>query len=83
MGPNSSNSATTPTRKNLCDVKIRYSPFKKAYNKYKNVLMKEYKFGLLSLELKKSTDIDEDAYYKVFLDIIKEDSSISEKLGIV
>jgi hypothetical protein len=45
--------------------------------------VKEFKFGLLSLELKKSTDTNKDTYYKEFLDIIKEDSSISEKLGFL
>ncbi len=45
MGLNSSNSTTTPTRKNLRDVKVRYSPIKKAFNKYYNVFIKEFKFG--------------------------------------
>jgi ABC-type sulfate transport system substrate-binding protein len=62
IGPNSSNSATASTRKNLHDVKVRYSPITKAYNKYNNVFVKEFKFGLLSLKSKNSTDTYKDAY---------------------
>jgi hypothetical protein len=62
---------------------VIYSPVKKVYYKYNDVFVKEYKFGFLSLELKKSTDTNEDAYYKEFLDIIKDDSSISEKLWFI
>ena len=35
------------------NVKFKYSPQKKNLNKYHRVFVKEFKFGLLSLQLKK------------------------------
>jgi hypothetical protein len=40
-------------RKKVENVKFKYSPQKKNLNKYNQVFVKEYKFGLLSLQLKK------------------------------
>jgi len=68
----SSNKAS-PVRKSLNDVKVKYSPVEKQNNKYNNVFVKGYKFGLMSLEFKKFSDPDEDAYYKDFLDLLDTD----------
>ena len=38
---------------------------------------------MLSLTLKKGTNITEDAYFKDFIDILDEDPSIAEKLNII
>jgi hypothetical protein len=46
-------SKASPARKSLGDVKVKYSPVKKSNNKHNNVFVKGYKFGLMSLELKK------------------------------
>jgi hypothetical protein len=35
------------------------------------------------LELKKSTDPNEDAYFKDFLDILDTDAVVSEELGVI
>ena len=40
-------------RKKVESVKFKYSPQKRNLNKYNQVFVKEYKFGLLSLQLKK------------------------------
>ena len=40
-------------RKKVENVKFKYSPQKKNLNKYNQVFVKEFKFGLLSLQLKK------------------------------
>jgi hypothetical protein len=56
IGPYSSYYASAPARKNLHDIKIRYFSIKKAFNKYNNVFVKEFKLEFLSLELKRSTD---------------------------
>ncbi len=37
----------------------------------------------MSLQLKQSTNKEEDAYFKDFLDNLDNDSSIAEKLGII
>jgi hypothetical protein len=65
----SSNKAS-PARKSLNDVKVKYSPVKKQNNKYNNVFVKGYKFGLMTLEFKKFSDPNEDAYFKDFLDLL-------------
>jgi hypothetical protein len=39
--------------KKVENVKFKYSPQKKNLNKYNQVFVKEFKFGLLSLQLKK------------------------------
>jgi len=62
-----SHSKQSPVRKSLNDVKVKYSPAKKQNNKYNNVFVRGYKFGLMTLEFKKFSDPDEDAYYKDFL----------------
>jgi len=65
----SSNKAS-PVRKSLNDVKVKNSPVKKHTNKYNNVFVKGYKFGLMTLEFKKFSDPNEDAYFKDFLDLL-------------
>ena len=59
-----------PARKSLNDVKVKYSPVKKSNNKHNNVFVKGYKFGLMTLEFKKFSDPNEDAYYKDFIYLI-------------
>ena len=51
-----SHSKQSPVRKSLNDVKVKYSPAKKQNNKYKNVFVRGYKFGLMTLEFKKFSD---------------------------
>jgi len=70
-------------RKNLDDGKVKYSPVKKSSNKHNIVFIREYKFGLLVLELKKSTDPKEDAYIKDFIDVLESDDRVSENLKIL
>ena len=48
-----SHSKQSPVRKSLNDVKVKYSPAKKQNNKYNNVFVRGYKFGLMTLEFKK------------------------------
>jgi hypothetical protein len=55
----------------------------KSSNKHNNVFVKGYKFGLMSLEFKKSSDFNEDACYKNFLDLLDINPKISEDLGII
>jgi hypothetical protein len=43
-------------RKKVESVKFKYSPQKRNLNKYNQVFVKEYKFGLLSLQLKKGNN---------------------------
>jgi hypothetical protein len=78
----SSNKAS-PARKSLNDVKVKYSPVKKQNSKYNNVFVKGYKFGLMTLEFKKFSDPNEDAYFKDFLDILDTDSKVGNDLGII
>ncbi len=52
----------SPVRKRLNDVKVKQSPVKKQNNKYNNVFVKGYKFGLMTLEFKKFSDPYEDVY---------------------
>ena len=70
----------SPVRKSLNDVKVKYSPAKKQNNKYNNVQFRGYKFGLMTLEFKKFSDPNEDAYYKDFLDT---DPKVGNDLGII
>jgi hypothetical protein len=76
-------SKASPARKSLNDVKVKYSPVKKSNNKHNNVFVKGYKFGLMSLEVKKFSDFNEDAYYKDFLDVLDSNPKISQDLGII
>ena len=69
-----------PVRK---EVKTKFSPTKKNSNKFNHAYVTGYKFGLLSLTLKKGTNMTEDAYFKDFIDILDEDPSIAEKLNII
>lgn len=46
-----------PVRKTFNGVKIKYSPLKKFVQKHNQVFVKEYKFGLLSLTLKKGISL--------------------------
>ncbi len=69
-----------PNRK---DVKTKFSPTKKTSNKFNHAYVNGFKFGLLSLTLKKGNNMAEDAYYKDFIDILDEDPSIAEKLNII
>jgi len=73
----------SPACKSLSDVKVKYSPVKKQNNKYNNVFVKGYKFGLMTLEFKKFSDPDEDAYYKDFLDLLDSDPKVGNDLGII
>ena len=68
-----SHSKQSPVHKSLNDVKVKYSPAKKQSNKYNNVFVRGYKFGLMTLEFKKFSDPNEDAYYKDFLDLLDTD----------
>jgi hypothetical protein len=56
---------------------------KKSNYKHNNVLVKGYKFGLMMLEFKKSTDPNEDAYNKDFLDLLDSDPKVGNDLGII
>ena len=47
------------------------------------MFVKGYKFGLMSLEFKKFSDPNEDAYFKDFLDILDTDSKVGNDLGII
>jgi hypothetical protein len=76
-------SKASPARKSLGDVKVKCSPIKKSNNKHNNVFVKGYKFGLMSLEVKKFLDFNEDAYFKDFLDVLGSNPKISQDLGII
>jgi hypothetical protein len=78
-----SSNKTSPARKSLTDVKVKYSPVKKKNNKYNNVFVKGYKFGLMTLEFKKFSDPNEDAYYKDFLDLLDTDPKVGNDLSII
>ncbi len=52
-------------------------------NKYNNVFVRGYKFGLMTLEFKKFSDPNEDAYYKDFLDLLDTDPKVGNDLGII
>jgi hypothetical protein len=78
----SSNKAS-PARKSLNDIEVKYSPVKKQNNKYNNVFVKGYKFGLMTLEFKKFSDPNRDAYFKDFLDILNTDSKVGNDLSII
>jgi len=71
------------TRKKLTDVKYKYSPQKKSSNKFNQVFVKEYKFGLLSLILTKGSNVNIDAYFKDFADVLDSNPQVAESLGIV
>jgi hypothetical protein len=72
----------SPVRKSVNDVLVKYSPAKKQNNKYNNVFVRGYKFGLMTLEFKKFSDPNEDAYYKDFLDLLDTDPNVGNDLGI-
>jgi len=74
---------TLPARKDLGSIKHKFSPVKKMPSKHNNVFVKGFKFGLMCLELKKSTDPNEDTYLKDVLDILDTDAAISEELGVI
>jgi hypothetical protein len=78
-----SSNKTSPARKSLTDVKVKYSPVKKKNNKYNNVFVKGYKFGLMTFEFKKFSDPNEDAYYKDFLDLLDTDPKVGNDFGII
>jgi hypothetical protein len=73
----------SPARKSLNDVEVKYSPVKKSNNKHNNVFVKGYKFGLMTLEFNKFSDPNEDAYCKVFLDLLDTDPKVGNDLGII
>ena len=58
-----------PVRK---EVKTKFSPTKKNSNKFNHAYVTGYKFGLLSLTLKKGTNMTEDAYFKDFIDTLQK-----------
>ncbi len=64
-------------------MKTKFSPTKKSSNKFNHAYVNGYKFGLLSLTLKKGTNMTEDANFKDLIDILDEDASIAEKLNII
>jgi hypothetical protein len=66
---------TYPARKDLGSIKHKFSPVKKIPSKHNNVFVKGFKFGLMCLKLKKSTDPNEDKYIKDFLDVYVCESS--------
>jgi hypothetical protein len=74
---------TYPARKDLESIKHMFSPVKKMPSKFNNVFVKGFKFGLMCFELKKSTDPNEDTYFKDFLDILDTDANVSEELGVI
>jgi hypothetical protein len=78
-----SSNKTYPARKDLGSIQHKFSPMKKMPAKHNNVFVKGFKFGLMCLELKKSTDPNEDAYFKNFLDILDTDVFVSEELGVI
>jgi hypothetical protein len=47
------------------------------------VFVKGYKFGLMTLEFKKFSDPNKDAYFKDFLDILDTDSKVGNDLSII
>jgi hypothetical protein len=47
------------------------------------VFVKGYKFGLMTLEFKKCSDPNVDAYYKDFLDLLDTDPKVGNDLGII
>jgi hypothetical protein len=47
------------------------------------VFVKGYKFGLMSLQFKKFSDPNEDAYCKDFLDLLDTDPKVGNDLGII
>jgi hypothetical protein len=83
MPPKNNTVLSSPVRKKISEVKAKYSSIRRVSNKQNNVFAKEYHYGLMSLQLKKSTNKEEDAYFKDFLDNLDNDSSIAEKLGII
>jgi hypothetical protein len=78
-----SSNKVSPARKSLNDVKAKYYPVKKQNNKYNNVFVKGCKFGLMTLEFKKFSDPNEDAYFKDFLDILDTNSKVGNDLVII
>jgi hypothetical protein len=69
--------------KKIRTIHVKYSPVKKQNNKYNNVFVRGYKFGLMTLEFKKFSDQNEDAYYKDFLDLLDTDPKVGNDLGII
>lgn len=83
MTPKKETKSTFPTRKNLSEVKTKYSPLKRTNSNVNNAYVKGFKFGLMSLQLKKSFNPEEDAFFKNFEDDLNSDARIAEKLGII
>ena len=69
-----------PNRK---DLKNKFSPRNKTLNKFNHAYVNVFNFGLISLTLKKGTNMTEDDYSKDFIDILHEDTMIAEKLNII
>ena len=72
-----------PKRKKLSEVKTKYSPMRKNMNNVNNGYVKGYKFGLMSLQLKKSSNPDDDAFFKNFEDLLNDDPTVAKKLGVI
>lgn len=68
-------------RKNLNE--LTYSPAKKGSSKHNNVFLREYSFGVLVLECKKSSDPKEDAFLKTFIDALDDKPQLAKSLGII
>ena len=47
------------------------------------MFVRGYKLGLMTLEFKKFSDPNEDAYYKDFLDLLDTDLKVGNDLGII
>jgi CRISPR/Cas system CMR subunit Cmr6 (Cas7 group RAMP superfamily) len=55
MPPKSNIVISSHVRKKLSEVKAKYSSVRRVSNKQNNVFVKEVHYGLMSLQLKKST----------------------------
>jgi hypothetical protein len=72
-----------PPRKNIANVKHKYSPLKKLSSKHNIVYVQGFKFGLMTLTLKKGHNPTEDAFINDFLEKLDSEPNLSEVLGIL
>jgi hypothetical protein len=77
------NNESDPPRKKIVTTKLKYSPVKKISSKHNICFIEGFKFGLMSLSLKKGSNPSEDAFAKDFFDKLDNDPSVSEMLGII
>ncbi len=83
MAPKNNTVSSSHVQKKISEVKAKYSSGRSVSNKQNKVFVKEFHYGLMSLQLKKSTNKEEDAYFKDLLDNLDNDSSVADKLGII